>query len=459
MLWVSYASAATAMLATVLYLFLRLRLFLTTTTMLVGSLLLIYGPAFLSFTLSSGEKAFLIQRLSGSIGIPNPLFPLINAKVPDFDAVLTAMNFSVASMYLSIIAGIEAVDRLFPKRIATMRAALINWNAQSLHKDIGNRRILLIVISVLLLLMMFFSIAENHIATIWSFLSIKTDDEHNVARNMFRLHFAGSPNYWYRLVLGAIAPMFVIWGLLAGGLNRSWALLLTSSLLLIATMIGKSETLSKAPPAFFLIQLMIATILAFTNRITWRSALGGACVLVLVLFAVTRLIMTIPQGIAGLEFIYFRVFETENQALLENFATFPFMHPYMWGANLRPVAMLTGLPYIPAFSIVANTWYGTQEITNPALFIADAWADFSYPGVIILFSLIAGAFCCSIDAIFLVHGKTVVSVTGLLLAPLLAGLLVTATRYFGQRYPLPTEHVGSERIKSNQNTEIGTLSR
>jgi hypothetical protein len=251
--------------------------------------------------------------------------------------------------------------------------------------------------------------------------------------------------------------MFVIWGLLAGGLSKSWSLLLATCLLLVVTFIGKADTLSKAPPAFFLVQLMVAALLAFSNKITWRSVLGFACAVALVLYATTRLIMIFPEGGAVLQAVYTRVFESESQVLFENFATFPFVHPHMWGANLRPIAMLMGIPYMPAFSIVAYTWYGTYEVTNPALFIADAWADFSYPGVI-LYSLIAGAICRLIDAIFLVHGKTVVAIAvlgatfigifallttalnialfsgGLLLAPILAGLLVTATRYFGQRH-------------------------
>ena len=78
-----------------------------------------------------------------------------------------------------------------------------------------------------------------------------------------------------------------------------------------------------------------------------------------------------PQGTAVLQVIYVRAFESESQALLENFATFPFVHPHMWGANLRPVALLMGIPYMPAFSIVAYTWYGNYDVTNPALFIAD----------------------------------------------------------------------------------------
>src|SRR5258708_10422011 len=112
--------------------------------------------------------------------------------------------------------------------------------------------------------------------------------------------------------------------------------------------------------------------------------------------------MIFPQGTAVSEVVYSRVFEAENQALLENFATFPFVHSHMWGANLRPVALLMGLPYTPAFSIVAYTWYGNYDVTRPALFIADAWPYFCYFGLI-GFCLIACAVCRSIDATFLCH--------------------------------------------------------
>jgi hypothetical protein len=466
MLSVSYVAAAAAMFGAALYLFFRARLFVTTTTMLIGSLLLIYGPAFLSFTLSSGEPGLLINRLSGiSVGSfhPHPIFSIIKVKVPDLDPVIVAMNFSIALMYASIIAGVEAVDWLFPKRVAAMHNAVTKWNAQPLHDDADGHRLLLIAILALVAFMAFVSIKENHLATIQHFFSITED---NATRNLFRLNFSGSHDYFYRLMLAAVAPVFVIWGLLAGGLGRSWPLLLAAFLLFIATMIGKFDTLSKAPPAFFLIQLMVAALLAFTNRINWRSALTGAWIVALVLYAVTRLVMVLPENTV-IQALYSRAFEAESQSLLENFATFPFVHPHMWGANIRPIAMLMGVEFIPGYSIVAHTWYGSYDSTSPSLFIADAWADFSYAGVIV-FSLIAGATCRSIDAIFLVRGKTVVSVAvlgatfigvltllttalntallsgGLLLAPILVGLLVTATRFFGRRGPAPVKAAAGE---------------
>jgi hypothetical protein len=98
MLAVSYAVAPAAMLGATPYLVLRMRPFITTTSILIGGLLLIYGPATLSYTLSSGEPAFLIHRLIGVAGQPREIFRLIKAKVSDFDGVAVAMNFSLALM-------------------------------------------------------------------------------------------------------------------------------------------------------------------------------------------------------------------------------------------------------------------------------------------------------------------------------------------------------------------------
>jgi oligosaccharide repeat unit polymerase len=417
--------------------------------MLVGALLLVYGPASLSFTLSSGEYGFLIRPLLGNIDLPSSMFPLMKAKIGDLDPVITAINFSLALMYLGMIAGIESINRLFPARTGTTETALAKWHGQSIQDGMRDHHLLLAVISALFLLMLFFSIKENHVGVIEHFFSIKGDND---ARNVYRAHFGGSPNYLYRVILAAVAPMFMIWGLLAGLLNRSWLLLLAVFLLFLVTMIGKIETLSKAPPAFFLLQIMLAVLLSFSNRVAWRTALAGVIVVALVIYVTTRLIIIFPAGTSTIETVYSRIFEVENETLVENFAVFPLLHPFMWGANIRPIAMLMGVPYVPSFSLVAYTWYGNPDITSPTLFIADAWTDFSYAGVF-LYSILAGAICRSIDIVFLARGKSVVAIAvlgatfwgvltlittalnialfsgGLLLAPVLAAMLVVTTRY------------------------------
>jgi hypothetical protein len=447
-LQLSYAAAATAMVGAALYLFLRLRPFLTTTTMLMMSLLLIFGPAFLSFTLASGEDAFFIRRAVGVDGRASDVWLEMAAKIPDFHAVIAAMNFSVALMYIGIIAGIEIVGWLAAERITNLSKASVDWNSQFLRDDAGDSRVLLGVISGLAAFMLFVSFKEDHLATIKQFFAASAEGGDRLD---MRLHHAGSPNYLYNVVLGAVAPMLVVWGGLAGWLRRSWLLAFATLALFLAVSIGKVETLSKAPIVFFLVQLMLATFLTQTNRITRRSFLAGTCIVIIVIYFVTRLIVNSPEGLATLEFAYSRVFEAENESLLEYFAAFPRIHPFMWGANIRPLAALMHVHYDRSFSIVAQTWHAGSDpgYTNPSLFIADAWVDFSYAGVI-FFSILAGVVCRGIDMLFLARGKTIAAVAvlaatfwgivvllttalniaffsgGLLLAPILAAIL-TAT--------------------------------
>jgi hypothetical protein len=171
---------------------------------------------------------------------------------------------------------------------------------------------------------------------------------------------------------------------------------------------------------------------------------------VLLIYVAARAFIIFAPGESVAAMVYSRIFEVENQTLLENFAAFPGLHPFMWGNNLRPIAMWNGVPYVPAFNIVGYLWYGSHDITSPSLFIADAWADFSYAGVIV-YSIIAGAICRILDIVFLIRGKSVVGVAvlgatlvgvltllttalnialitgGLLLAPLLAGAVMLAS--------------------------------
>jgi hypothetical protein len=451
MLAVSYTVAALVMSGAAIYFYLRLRLFLTATAMLLGSLLLIYGPAYLSFMLSSGERAMVIQRLSGSIGGKSPIFSIIHAASADFSAIVTAMNFAMALMFVGVIAGIEIVNRLIPNRIATTQAALAGWNSQPLEDNVGGSRVLLLTIAGLTLFLAWVSIRENHIGIIKAFLSIP-DEAGKIA---YRLNNGGSRSYLYRLALGTVAPMLVVWGLLSGWINRSRMLVLAACLLFFAVMIGKSDTLSKAPPAFFFIQLIVAGVLVFGNRMSWRSGLIALLAAILVLYLIIRITISSFGDFGALGFLYYRVFEIPSEAVLETFGAFPFRYPHTWGANIRPLATIMGHNYVPSFTIISQLWHNTKDATSNALFIADAWVDFSYAGVFV-FSMVAGATCRLIDAVYLVKGKTALGIAvmsaalagvfallvsalntaflsgGLLLAPLLAGVLVKVIRSLDQ---------------------------
>jgi hypothetical protein len=84
----------------------------------------------------------------------------------------------------------------------------------------------------------------------------------------------------------------------------------------------------------------------------------------------------------------------------------------MWAANIRPLATILGHEYVLSFYSVSRVWRLTGGSTTTAMFIADAWADFSYFGMI-SYSIFVGMVCRAIDNILLVRGKTVIAVTTL----------------------------------------------
>ncbi|MBR1212653.1 hypothetical protein [Bradyrhizobium sp. JYMT SZCCT0180] len=462
MLVASYVLTALSICCAAVYLCGRLRLFLTATTMLLASLLLIYGPAYLSFVLSSGEKAMLIARLSGSEGRMSVMYSMIQSASSDFGAIIVAMNISIALMFIGVVASVEIVDRLIPGRAASLKIALADWNSQALRDSVGGTRVLLVIVVCLTLFLAWISFSEDHLGTIGSFLSITGDE---AARAAFRLNNGGSPNYLYRMALGAVAPMLVVWGLLSGWVNRSWGLLSVAGLLLVAVLIGKSEILSRAPPAFFLVQLIVAGLLVFRNKLTWRSALVVLSAVILILYVVVRLTISVYDSFGPWGFLYYRIFEVPSESALETFGAFPAKYPHTWGANIRPLAAMMGLDYVPAFTIISQLWHNTKDATSNALFIADAWVDFSYGGVIV-FSALAGAACRLIDLIYLVNGKTTIGIAmmaaafggvltllvsalntaflsgGLLLAPLVAGAIVGIIKVMNRNSGLHAKPAG-----------------
>lgn len=424
MMLFSYCFAATAMSAAALYLRFRLRLFVTTSTMLLGGLLLVYGPAFLIYTLSSGEQYFLPRRLSGVVAGPHPIFSIIESRLGDIHPVIVAMNLAVGLMYLCIIAGMEVRSQAAPSQLVIVERALSCWKSQKLENELYDHRLLGVIILALASFMLFISWTEDHLRTITEYFAIKGD---NLERTAFRLH-GGSPEYLYRIVLSAIAPIFVVWGSVTAVLKKSWLLAASTCLLFTAAMLGNIETLSKAPPALFILQLATAALLVFTNKLSWKLLFIGTLCVFFVLYATMSLMMIFPNMNSAILAAYSRVFEAENQSLFENFATFPQVHPHMWGTNIRLIANSIGEAYTPAYRIVARLWYGTNEVTSPSLFIADAWADFSYFGVIV-FSFVAGIVCRSLDFIFLARGKSPLTIA--MLSSAVLGIFTLLTTALG----------------------------
>jgi hypothetical protein len=255
--------------------------------------------------------------------------------------------------------------------------------------------------------MIWVSIREHHLAIVSGFLDTASSE---IAKSEYRLRYAGSNNYAYRVIVNSIAPFFVIWGILESLINRFRTLLAVSLVLLLMTLFGRVETLSKAPVALLFVQLGLAALLCFGNRATWQILAGASIAIIVVFYPLIE--FTIPETARGgtaIEFFFWRTLFIPNEVLLEYFNAIPYYLPHTWRTNIRPLAFLLNTEFRPAYNDVSLLWRGEPGSTSNSMFIADSWADFSFVGVAAA-SMLAGAVCRVIDVAFVSRGKSTVTI-------------------------------------------------
>ena len=139
----SYVIAALAIYVGALYLIYRVELYFTASSMLLGFLLLVYGPAYLAYMLFRRPISVVDLRISNSF---------------NFDDTVVSLNLSIAIMFFCVIAGIELVDWLAPRSAQALRKAILGWNLEPLSGGRAKPWPLLIVILVLGLCMAWISL-------------------------------------------------------------------------------------------------------------------------------------------------------------------------------------------------------------------------------------------------------------------------------------------------------------
>jgi hypothetical protein len=324
-------------------------------------------------------------------------------KTPYFDEASASLNLAIAMTYLGCIMGIELINRLAPRRAQKLTQTLQDWNADPLRSASSLDGWLIAANVTLIALMAWTSIREHHIAVISGFLETANSQS---AKGEYRLLHAGSASYAYRVALTSIAPFLLTWGFLEGLIKRNWLLLATACVLFALTLLGRLETLSKAPIALLAVQIGLAALLSFRNRSSVSLAVAALAAVVLVFYPLVEL--SIPEAsraTSATRFFFWRTFFISNEVLLEYFSAIPYYISHKWGLNIRVLAILFNSQFTPAYEQVSVLWRGQSGSTSNAMFIADAWADFSFLGVAVT-SVLAGAICRLIDVIFVAEGKS-----------------------------------------------------
>lgn len=358
--------------------------------LLFASLFIIHGIPMIVYLYETGPDTLIYEAAL--------------ANVPSRQMMLAKVMFAVSFTFFGLMAGSE-LGLLIAAR--WKRIAARSFTSQPVGeyaRVIRIRPIQYIVLWTLVLVILAVSLDQSQPSHIIEFFRF---DGADIEKTLLRSEEGGTPYYIYNVLLYSIAPFLVMisW---ANDIRRSSALrpgLLTLSLFAVV-LLGKFGTLSKSPPVIFLLQLLLMKVLIRSDRLTFRMFLQ-LIIAGLVLFVII-VHLTFPELdlSALLHFLYYRVFDIPNEALLEYFSAIPASIPHTWGHDVLARLGLVSLGgSIETYFAVAEITRGSILSSSNAMFIGDAWAQFAWAGVIAM-SLFAGFLVRLIDLRAQAYGRS-----------------------------------------------------
>jgi len=205
---------------------------------------------------------------------------------------------------------------------------------------------------------------------------------------------------------------FVFIGLAFYGKNKLMIVLSFAFALLLS--ISYLANLSKSSFVVFYMQLIFFLMLYFNVKINFRKTIIFMCLVIPLLLGIYLIATNASSAGEALGLISNRIFNEPIRVLELYPKYYPHIRPHTYGANIRLLHDLIAYDeYVPAFVVVTG---GLEHASFNAMFIADAYVDFSFWGVAFQ-SLFVGYLLAWLD--FIVFSKN-----NLLQKSLLASLLI-----------------------------------
>jgi hypothetical protein len=176
------------------------------------------------------------------------------------------------------------------------------------------------------------------------------------------------------------------------------------------------------------LQFVLLYMVLTGKTFSMRTVITAVVITVGLFAAIIKITFPKLEVTTVMSFVYYRLLEIPNEVLLEYFAAIPASLPYEWGAGLFGFLRGdNGAASVPTYYAVAALTRGTLESSSNAMFIADAWAQFSWWGVA-LFSFLAGAIVRSID--LYAFGRGFTDETAVIIASCSYGVLILLVTSF-----------------------------
>jgi hypothetical protein len=317
--------------------------------------------------------------------------------------VRRAVVICLMLMWIGVIGGIELARQTSP--LATRSATVVrHWKSlPMIHRGVGDQLLGALGLLVALYLVGVL-VAYGKVGQLFSFSALYD----SALKASFRHEYGAEGGYLYQTLIASIAPFLSFLLLLTGRAARKRSLVAIGILLSVAVLAGKVGTFEKTPWLIYLLQLMI------TLQAARSLELGLTRILLSLLVLTGGVILAVEVALPDLggdifEWLGYRFFEVNNEVIYQTFYVYPHYLPHTWGMNIGLVHALFGSgELVSAHHQVAN-FFGAEGATFDAFFIADAWVDFSYGGVLIL-SILVGWVVKTADLFITNLGKTPLSV-------------------------------------------------
>lgn len=179
-----------------------------------------------------------------------------------------------------------------------------------------------------------------------------------------------------------------------GFFKKSFLLKCIAYLYSLLIMIALLSNMAKSPFVMFFLQFIVFHLLLFNVKINLKKSVLLSILFFILLIPIYLISTNAGNSGSALNLIIFRIFDEPNRVLNLYPLYYPNIFPFAYGMNIRVIHDLFSThSFVPANIAVAG---GASGVTFNAIFIADAWVDFAYIGVIIQ-SFVVGLYLSFMD--------------------------------------------------------------
>ncbi len=319
--------------------------------------------------------------------------------------VRDTVSLCLILMWFCLIIGIE-LARASLSRLANVSLYNIrSWSQTPLRDDGANNQLLAATGIVVALFLLAMFVGMGKLGQIATFFALDSTRE----KQNFRFELGGQGGYLYQMLVVCIAPFLSFLLLVKGLVTRSRYVFVTGVVLAVVLFAAKVGTFQKIIWVVYLLQLVILF------QVSKRLEIGlGRILLLLVLLlggAVGAALVALPDlQVGGIsEWLAYRIFEVNDEVVYQTFYVYPDHLPHTWGMNIGLIHSLFGSGELTSSYVRVANFFGAQNATFDAFYIADAWVDFSYGGVIVM-SLLVGFVVKAVDIYATSLGKSPIAV-------------------------------------------------